>query len=119
MVERRIVQSEERTLSPYKIHELLIGICTYPLRLPHTYSGYGNPHCRNQDEDLAPYITDAMRRDWIANRDKLLKLWNGEATEKELFGHVPKPWLNHSHEPDERPWASEMFDDDHDSPTPY
>ena len=65
MVERRIVQSEERTLSPYKIHELLIGICTYPLRLPHTYSGYGNPHCRNQDQEPSAvyHRRDAARLD--------------------------------------------------------
>src|SRR5690349_10508512 len=51
-----------------------------------------------------------MRRDWLVKRDKLIKLWNGEGTQKRLFGHLNKPWLVNSHEPDTRPWASEIFD---------
>jgi hypothetical protein len=61
--------------------------------------------------DLCDFISDQMRADWEANRDKLMAKWNGEKTEQELWpGERHLPWLFFSPRPGSRPWGAEIFD---------
>ena len=98
---------ERPPLSPEKVHELLYGEDAYCL--PTHYRGYGDPVSR--DPDMTHFISEEMRRDWLANRTKLMMLWNGEAEQKELFGHYPQPWLiAFRGDKEELPWAARMLD---------
>jgi hypothetical protein len=106
----RISQPVGRPLTPEKVFELLYGEDAYCL--PEYYRGYGD--ARSGDLDMTHFISEEMRADWFANRDKLMMLWNGEATEKELFGHYRRPWLISPRENSGRPWAAQVFDDDDD-----
>ena len=60
-------------------------------------------------EAVDQYIGDQMKNDRIDNRELLLKLWDGEINELDVFGDV-KPWLFITHADDEQPWACSVFD---------
>ena len=104
----RIAKSQRR-LTAYKRHELLSGVCTYPL--PEFYSGYGDAAAGQNGEDLTPYITHEMKADWADNRELLLKLWRGEIDDQEIW-HDAKPWLCLFPGAGELPWAARVFDFD-------
>ena len=69
---RRRRRSSRMNLGPYRRHELLGGVATYPVQ---GYDGYGDGH----DTDMRKFISDEMRRDWIANRAALLEFWRSPA----------------------------------------
>lgn len=104
----RIVKTERAPLTAYQRFELLTGACRYPL--PSFYSGYGSSETGRDGEAVDQYIGDQMKNDRIDNRELLLKLWDGEINELDVFGDV-KPWLFITHADDEQPWAATMFDE--------
>lgn len=108
-MERRQATMRPALSSPYKRHELLTGTCTYPL--PEFYDGYGDPQCMNQGEDVTLYIGDAMRADWIANRDKLMAVYTGKISEEELWPKTCEPWIDH-YRAHPLPWAATVFDNE-------
>ena len=95
----------ERPLTAEKIYELLYGEPGYCL--PQYYQGYADAVSR--DPDITHFISDEMKADWRANRDKLMQLWRGEGDHKHLFGCQRLPWLccDDDHE---WPWAARTFD---------
>jgi len=105
-----------RGLTAYKVHELLTGEIDYPV-LPRYYDGYGNPALLDQrSNSTANYITDAMRQDWEANREVLMKFWrSGKYTTTDNFAQFglnvsSKPWLFVSDSRPTLPWAAKQFD---------
>ena len=55
----------EDDIGPYKRHELLTGKIYYPAL---GYSGYGD----GKSTHITDFVTNEMRLDWLANRDRLL-----------------------------------------------
>ena len=104
-MERRITEAAARPLNQFKVHERLYGEPAYCL--PTHYFGCGDAH--SQDHDLRHFITADMRADWEAHRDELTRIYNGEATEFELFGFHEVVWMLPDRD-DPRPWAAQMFD---------
>ena len=110
---RRASTVRRRGLTAYKLVELLTGEIMYPMRC---YDGYGDAH-REGGNDLAEnHISDAMRQDWVANREPLLAFWrSGKPTMTDTlaeFGlnvRVP-PWLFVHGSPGTLPWAAKQFE---------
>ena len=57
-------RASRTSIGPYKRHELLTGRIVYPVL---AYTGYGD----GIGTDLTAFITDHMRADWEANRNRL------------------------------------------------
>jgi len=88
-------------LDPYRRSELLYGEIHYPL--PAYYAGYSDL----RGLDLRAFISDEMRRDWLANRTALLEFWKSGLTIIEAFPEDCLPWLPYGGgSPDTLPWAA-------------
>ena len=90
-------------LGPYKRHELLGGVATYPVQ---NYDGYGDGH----DSDVRKFISDEMRADWAANRETLLEFWRSGRSDADAFPDDTLPWLCTYIAADSLPWACRHLD---------
>ena len=90
-------------LGPYRRHELLGGVATYPVQ---GYDGYGD----GRDTDMRKFISAEMKADWLANRAALLEFWRSGMTDAEAFPDDTLPWLCLGKRRDALPWACEHLD---------
>jgi hypothetical protein len=93
-----------RTLSVYKAAELLSGEIFYAAQ--GYYEGYGEI---GKSRNVADFVDDRMRADWLANCDWLIEFWRSGKSLRELFSECP-PWLNASCTRGTLPWAAEQFE---------
>ena len=100
---RRRRRSSRMSLGPYRRHELLCGVATYPVQ---GYDGYGDGH----EQDMRKFISAEMRADWLANRDVLLKFWQSGKSDAEVFPDDTLPWLCLAGRADTLPWAAVHLD---------
>ena len=109
----RTSKLRRRGLTAYKVHELLTGKIMYPMAY---YDGYGDGVSGGSDDLAENHISDAMRQDWVANREALLAFWRSGryTTTDELaeFGLKVRcaPWLFVHGSPGTLPWAAKQFD---------
>jgi hypothetical protein len=97
-MERR--STSRRELGPYRRYELLTGTAVYPAR---DYTGYGD----GENPNMEDFISDEMKRDWIAHRNELIAFWQSGG------GSCGRPWLFAvHHSSDKLPWAAKIFDRD-------
>jgi hypothetical protein len=90
-------------LNAWKRHELLTG----EVKPAPSYDGYTNGQ---STDDLADFISDAMREDWTRNRDELLKFWaSGEYATPDVFPNS-LPWLFARGRAGTLPWAAVHLD---------
>ena len=86
------------SLSAYRRHELLTGRIVYPVQ---GYDGYGDGRSTN----VADYISDEMKADWLANRTGCLNFGNRACRMQKLSRTIaflgPK---------DRLPWAAQFLD---------
>ena len=87
------------SLSAYRRHELLTGRIVYPVQ---GYDGYGDGRSTN----VADYISDEMKADWLANRTMLLEFWQSGMSDAEAFPDDCLPWLCLGPK-DRLPWAAQ------------
>ena len=90
------------SLSAYRRHELLTGRIVYPVQ---GYDGYGDGLSTN----VADYISDEMKADWLANRTVLLEFWQSGMSDAEAFPDDCLPWLCLGPK-DRLPWAAQFLD---------
>ncbi len=90
------------SLSAYRRHELLTGRIVYPVQ---GYDGYGDGRSTN----VADYISDEMKADWLANRTMLLEFWQSGMSDAEAFPDDCLPWLCLGPK-DRLPWAAQFLD---------
>jgi hypothetical protein len=90
------------SLSAYRRHELLTGRIVYPVQ---GYDGYGDGRSTN----VADYISDEMKADWLANRTVLLEFWQSGMSDAEAFPDDCLPWLCLGPR-DRLPWACAHLD---------
>ena len=90
-------------IGPYRRHELLGGVITYPVQ---GYDGYGDGRGR----DLREFITVGMSADWAANREALLEFWRSGGSDADAFPDDTLPWLCTYIAADRLPWACRHLD---------
>jgi len=91
------------SIGPYRRYELLTGKIKYPVQ---GYTGYGD----GNGTDLAPFIGDDMRADWVANRIELIAFWrSGAFTTPDAFPDS-LPWLFVRGDANSLPWAARQLD---------
>jgi hypothetical protein len=94
--------NQRRELSGEKAAELLSGRIDRSLV---DYSGYGGDA---KSDNVADFVTEEMKADWLANRKLLLRVWQSGA----LYPHDVWPdwplWLSVSHD-DPLPWCERVF----------
>jgi hypothetical protein len=90
-------------LGPYRRHELLGGVADYPVQ---GYDGYGD----GSDTDMRKFVSDEMRRDWVANRTALLEFWKSGKSDAEAFPNDTLPWLCTYIAAGSLPWACRHLD---------
>ena len=91
------------SIGPYRRHELLAGRIVYPVQ---GYTGYGY----GVGTDLAAFISDEMRADWVANRTALLEFWRSGRSEADAFPNDTLPWLCTYIAAGSLPWACRHLD---------
>jgi hypothetical protein len=89
-------------LGPYRRHELLGGVATYPVQ---GYDGYGD----GRDTDMRKFISAEMKADWAANRAALMEFWESGMSDAEAYPHDCLPWLCLGPR-DRVPWAVRFLD---------
>jgi hypothetical protein len=100
---RRRRRDARRRLTSYRAHELLNGRCEYPVMS--YYSGYGDGVGTN----VADFISEEMKLDWLANRQTLIEVWQSgelfpyDVFAWELFLYVEHDGIN------ELPWCERQF----------
>jgi hypothetical protein len=92
-----------RLLGPYRRHELLGGVATYPVQ---GYDGYGD----GRDSDMKKFICNEMRRDWQTHREALLEFWRSGMSDAESFPDDTLPWLCTYIAAGSLPWACRHLD---------
>jgi hypothetical protein len=97
-IKRRLHTSRNK-LGAYRIYELLVGKIDYPVC---DYTGYGDGSSTN----VGDFVSDEMKADWEANRDRLLKFWQSGEDSMTFFHPESKPWLFVSGTPGTLPWAA-------------
>jgi hypothetical protein len=96
-------RASRMSLGPYRRHELLGGVATYPVQ---GYDGYGD----GRDTDMRKFITDEMRRDWQTHREALLGFWRSGMSDAEAFPDDTLPWLCTYIADGSLPWACRHLD---------
>ena len=79
-------RASRSSIGPYRRQELLTGRIEYPVQ---GYTGYGDGRSTN----VADYISDEMKADWLANRTVLLEFWQSGMSDAEAFPDDCLPWL--------------------------
>jgi hypothetical protein len=96
-------RSSRLQLGPYRRHELLGGVASYPVQ---GYDGYGDGH----ETDMRKFISAEMKADWRANREMLLTFWRSGQSDAEFFPHDCLPWLYVYRQQGALPWACAHLD---------